>query len=101
MTSPPVASGPGAAELAANFPEALRNPFATYAAVQVWAQAVEMAGTFETEPVSDALRSGEFNTVLGRIGFDDKGDVTGYEPFVWHVWKDGKYAPVDIRKLAD
>ena len=33
--------------------------------------------------------------MLGRIGFDDKGDVTGYETFVWYVWKDGKYAPVE------
>jgi hypothetical protein len=33
--------------------------------------------------------------VLGRIGFDDKGDVYGYEPFTWYVWQEGDYAPVD------
>jgi branched-chain amino acid transport system substrate-binding protein len=63
-----------------------------YAAVQVWVEAVEKAGTFETEAVAAALRTYEFDTVFGRIGFDEKGDVTGYETFVWHVWKDGKYA---------
>jgi hypothetical protein len=28
--------------------------------------------------------------VLGRIGFDAKGDVTDYDTFVWYVWKDGE-----------
>ena len=28
--------------------------------------------------------------MLGRIGFDAKGDVTGYDTFVWYLWKDGK-----------
>ena len=64
-----------------------------YAAVQVWAQAAEIAGTFETEAVAEALRTNQFDTVLGRIGFDDKGDVYGYEPFTWYVWQDGNYAP--------
>jgi hypothetical protein len=31
--------------------------------------------------VSKVLRDQDFDTVLGRIGFDEKGDVTGYEPF--------------------
>jgi branched-chain amino acid transport system substrate-binding protein len=43
----------------------------------------------------------EFDTVLGRIGFDAKGDLTGYETFVWNVWKDGKYAPVETGKLTE
>ena len=72
-----------------------------YAAMQVWAQAVEKAGTFETKAVAEALRSHQFDTVLGRIGFDAKGDVTGYETFVWYVWKDGKYAPVEPGKLTE
>ena len=60
-----------------------------------------MAGTFETQAVAAALRSHEFDTVLGRIGFDEKGDVTGYDTFVWYVWKDGKYAPVELGKLTE
>ena len=36
-----------------------------------------------------------FDTILGMIGFDDKGDVYGYEPFVWYVWQEDNYAPVD------
>ena len=48
----------------------------TYAALQTWAQSVEKAGTFETEAVAEALRSHEFDTVLGRVGFDANGDST-------------------------
>ena len=75
--------------------------YTAYGAVQASAQAVEKAGTFETEAVADALRSGEFETVLGRIGFDDKGDVTGYDTFVWYQWQGGNYAPVDPAKLTE
>jgi branched-chain amino acid transport system substrate-binding protein len=101
MTSPPAPSGPGAAELAAKLTEDVRSPFAAYAAVQAWGQAVEMAGTFEAEAVAKALHSHQFDTVLGRIGFDAKGDVTGYQTFIWYVWKDGKYAPVEPGKLTE
>ena len=66
--------------------------------MQVWAQAVEKAGTVEAKAVAAALRTQEFDTVLGTIGFDDKGDVYGYEPFVWYVWQEGNYAPVDPAK---
>jgi branched-chain amino acid transport system substrate-binding protein len=65
------------------------------------AEAVKKAGSFDDEAVVDALRHNEFGTVLGRLGFDAKGDVTGYETFVWYVWKDGKYAPVEPGKLTE
>ncbi len=57
-----------------------------YAAVQAWAQAVEQAGSLKSAAVVEALRSGAFDTVLGRIGFDDNGDITGASPFVWYVF---------------
>jgi branched-chain amino acid transport system substrate-binding protein len=67
-----------------------------YAAVQVWAQAVEKAGTLDYEAVIESLHTHEFDTVLGRISFDDKGDVRGFEPFVWYVWKEGDYDPAEL-----
>jgi branched-chain amino acid transport system substrate-binding protein len=67
----------------------------SYATVQTWAQAVEKAGTFESDAVAEVLHSHEFDTVLGRVGFDDKGDVYGYEPFTWYVWQEGDYAPLE------
>jgi branched-chain amino acid transport system substrate-binding protein len=65
-----------------------------YAVVEVWAQAVKKAGTFDAEAVIEALRHNEFDTVLGRLGFDEKGDVTGVNSFVWYVWSDSGYHPV-------
>ncbi len=62
----------------------------TYGAVQVWAQAVENTGSLELDAVVKALRSYQFETVLGRIGFDEKGDVTAPD-YVWYVWKDGEH----------
>jgi branched-chain amino acid transport system substrate-binding protein len=91
---------PQAAEVVAQFHAQGHEPLGTtlyaYAAVQVWAQAVEAAGSLDLEAVADALRSREFETVLGRIGFDEKGDVTGFNPWQWHVWQaDGTYAPLE------
>ena len=66
-----------------------------YAVIQVWAQAVEKAGTFDAPAVVDALHHNEFDTVLGRLGFDDKGDVTGIDSFIWYVWSDTRYHPAE------
>ena len=65
-----------------------------YAAVQIWAQAVQKSGTLDPETVADTLRSGTFRTILGEVGFDQKGDVTGIQTFVWYVWSDGRYQPL-------
>ena len=73
----------------------------SYAGVEVWAQAVGKASTLEPKAVATTLRTHEFDSVLGRIGFDDKGDVYGYEPFVWYVWQEGDYAPVEPEKLTE
>ncbi len=57
----------------------------SYGAVQAWAQAVQQADSLAPEAVIKALKAGEFDTVLGKIGFDEKGDVTGISAFVWYV----------------
>ena len=62
----------------------------TYAAIQAWAQAVEAAGTTDFDAVIEALNAGTFDTVLGEIGFDEKGDVTA-PGYVMYEWKDGVY----------
>ena len=100
MTSPPnVRQIPEAAELIAEFKAEGYQvlPYAgtvsTYAILQVWAQAVAKAGSIEAGAVAAALRSGRFETVIGDIGFDDKGDVIGYETFAWYVWQNGQAIP--------
>lgn len=66
----------------------------SYGAVQIWAQAVAKAGAPETKTVIAALRANEFDTVLGKISFDAKGDLK--QPgFAWYVWQGGKYLPLD------
>jgi branched-chain amino acid transport system substrate-binding protein len=62
----------------------------TYAAVQSWAQAAQKAGSTDATKVESALRSGQFDTALGKIGYDAKGDVTA-PGYVFYVWHDGKY----------
>jgi branched-chain amino acid transport system substrate-binding protein len=65
-----------------------------YGAVQAWAQAVEQAGSLKPKAVIKALRKGSFDTVLGKIGFDEKGDVTGISTFVWYVFGKENYSRV-------
>jgi branched-chain amino acid transport system substrate-binding protein len=62
----------------------------TYAAIQAWAQAVEKAGATDLEKVVEQLHGNEFETVLGKISFDDKGDVQGSN-YVMYEWDAGKY----------
>jgi len=63
----------------------------TYAAVQVWAQAAKAAGSLDMEKVAAKLRGGTFDTVIGKLTLNDKGDVVNPE-YVWYEWKNGKYA---------
>lgn len=62
----------------------------TYGAIQIWADAVAAAGSTEFDAVVAALNEGEFDTVLGDLAFDDKGDVK-LPGYVMYEWKDGKY----------
>jgi len=62
----------------------------TYAAIQAWAQAATTAKSVEFDPINGALAEGKFNTVLGELSFDDKGDVT-LPGYVFYKWHDGKY----------
>jgi branched-chain amino acid transport system substrate-binding protein len=91
---------PRAAEVVARFRaqgyEPLGHTLNAYATVQVWAQAVEAAGSLDLDAVLKVMHSRQFDTVLGKIAFDAKGDVTGFEPWQWFVWQaDGTYAPLE------
>jgi branched-chain amino acid transport system substrate-binding protein len=75
--------------------------FRSYAVVQAWAQAVEHARTFAPGAVAETLRTFEFDTVVGRIGFDDKGDVTGFGTYVWYIWQGGEFVPLEAAAPND
>ena len=63
----------------------------TYAALQVWAAAANEAGSTDPETVAETLRSHDWDTVIGTIGFDEKGDLK-QSAYVWYVFKDGNYS---------
>ena len=92
--SPDPRKNPQAAPVVAKFRKAGFEPEAytlyTYGTIQAWAQAVEKAGTTDTDKVIKVLKSTQFDTVLGTFGFDSKGDVTA-PGYVMYEWKDGNY----------
>lgn len=63
----------------------------TYAAIQAWAGAADKAGTTDAAAVEAALKANHFDTVLGSVGFDAKGDMDA-PGYVFYEWKDGAYA---------
>ncbi len=63
----------------------------TYAAVQAWAQAAKKAGTTDPQKVAAALHTGSYDTVLGPLSFDKKGDITSIGWAVYRWDKDGNY----------
>lgn len=62
----------------------------TYGAIQAWAQAVAKAEGTAAPKVAAALKANQFDTVLGKIGFDKKGDVTA-PGYVFYRWSNGTY----------
>jgi branched-chain amino acid transport system substrate-binding protein len=65
----------------------------TYAALQVWSQAAKKAGTTDAKKVAATMHAGKWDTVLGPISYDKKGDITVVD-YVFYVWKNGSYAEV-------
>ena len=69
----------------------------SYAAVQIIKQAAEAAKSLDPKKVAEVMRSGkQFDTVLGTVAFDKKGDISGYvvegknkERYVLYTWKKG------------
>ncbi|MDO5290916.1 MAG: high-affinity branched-chain amino acid ABC transporter substrate-binding protein [Pseudomonadota bacterium] len=60
-----------------------------YAALQVIAQGIQKAGAADPVKVAAALRAGSFDTPIGQIGFDAKGDVKNFQFIVYRWHKDG------------
>jgi branched-chain amino acid transport system substrate-binding protein len=65
----------------------------TYAALQVFAQAAAKANSVKEDALAKTMRANKFDTVIGTIGFDAKGDVIGPD-YVVYVWQNGKYAEI-------
>jgi branched-chain amino acid transport system substrate-binding protein len=64
----------------------------TYAAVQLWAEGAERVHANDPKLIAASLKAdGPWDTVLGPISYDRKGDVTTVD-YVWSVWHNGSYA---------
>ncbi|GBD43066.1 Leu/Ile/Val-binding protein [bacterium HR40] len=92
--SPDPRKNPAAAEVVKRFQQEGYDPegytLYTYAAIQVFAQAASKARSLELKKLIQVLRTETFDTVLGKIDFDEKGDVTGAN-YTMYVWDKGKY----------
>ena len=62
----------------------------SYAAVQVWAEAVRRTGSVDHLKVAQELVANPFETVIGAVDFNAKGDNQRAD-FVWYTWLDGEY----------
>ena len=65
----------------------------TYAAFQVWADAVKAAQTMDTEKVEKKIKSTQFSTVIGSLAFNSLGDRTTAD-YTWYKWTKGEYKEV-------
>jgi branched-chain amino acid transport system substrate-binding protein len=96
--APDLSKRPTAAKVVAEFKAKNIDPegytLYTYAAVQVWAEAAAKAKTSDPKKVADMLKTGgPWQTVIGQVTFDKKGDVEG-PSYVFYVWKNGNYGEI-------
>jgi len=86
-------NNPAAKEVVAEFKAKNFDPEAytlySYAAVQIMKQAAEKAKSLDPKKVAEVMHSGmTFNTVIGPIAYDKKGDRTSVD-YVWYTWEKG------------
>lgn len=69
----------------------------TYAALQVWTQAVKKAGTTDAKKVMETIKAGKWDTVLGPIEIDAKGDLKQIDYVVYKWDAKGNYAELGAK----
>jgi branched-chain amino acid transport system substrate-binding protein len=96
--SPDPRKNPGAAGVVKKFRDAGTEPegyvMYAYAAMQLFAQAAEQAGSVKYADLEKAIRNGAFDTVIGALSFDDKGN-NKLPGFLVYRWTGGKYDYAD------
>jgi branched-chain amino acid transport system substrate-binding protein len=66
----------------------------SYAAVQIMADAIKRVGSLDLAKVVAAMHEGSYQTVIGDITFDGKGDVTKPD-YIIYRWTKGTYVPLE------
>lgn len=96
--SPDPRKNPAAAELVKRFKDKGIEPegyvLYTYAALQAWKQAAEKAKSVEKDEIVKALNDTEFDTVVGKFKFNEKGDPN-LPPYAVYRWSNGTYEQID------
>jgi branched-chain amino acid transport system substrate-binding protein len=108
MTFPPdPRNNPAAKAVVAKFRAAKFEPEAytlySYAAVQVMAEAAKAAKSNDPKKVAEKMHSGmKFNTVIGPLSYDKKGDITrlDYTMYIWKKDASGKITYVEMNPGA-
>jgi branched-chain amino acid transport system substrate-binding protein len=92
--SPDPRKNPAAAEVVQRFKDKGVEPegyvLYTYAAIQAWKEAVEKAASTASAEVVKALNDTEFDTVIGKFKFNEKGDPN-LPPYAVYRWSNGSY----------
>ena len=92
--SPDPRKNPEAAPVVEKFRAAKIEPegyvLYAYAAFQLFEQAAKAAGSTDYDALERAMRNGSFNTVIGTLSFDAKGDQKA-PGFVVYRWQGGQY----------
>ncbi len=96
--SPDPRKNPAAADLVKRFKDKGIEPegyvLYTYAALQAWKQAAEKAKSVERDEIVKALNDTEFDTVVGKFKFNEKGDPN-LPPYAVYRWSNGTYDQID------
>ena len=92
--SPDPRKNPAAAAIVKEFRDAKIEPegyvMYAYAAMQLFAQAAEKAKSTKYADLEKSMRGGSFDTVIGNLTFDAKGD-NKLPGFMVYQWQGGKY----------
>src|SRR6201994_2638920 len=67
----------------------------TYAAFQIWSKAAAKAGTTDPKKVMDAIKAGSWDTVIGTIEYDAKGDIKLLDYVVYRWDSKGGYTEIN------
>jgi branched-chain amino acid transport system substrate-binding protein len=96
--SPDPRKNPAAVEVVKRFKDRGIEPegyvLYTYAAVQAWKQAADKAKSTEAADVVKAMNDTEFDTVIGKFKFNEKGDPN-LPPYAVYRWSNGTYEQID------
>jgi len=101
--SPDPRKNPAAAEVVKRFKDKGIEPegyvLYTYAALQAWKQAAEKAKSIESADVVKAMNDTEFDTVIGKFKFNQKGDPN-LPPYAVYRWANGTYDEISDQASA-